>query len=88
MKRFLILILLPACSEFPEVGERVSAVAETAPYVDFLTIDELDALGTPAILDTEDPIAARVESLRSRADTLRGPVISGNERTRLSETPG
>ena len=88
MKRIFLFLPLMACADIPDLHGTVSPATETAPYIDFLTIDQMQALaGAPAV-EPEDPLAARLARLRARADVLRGPVFSGSDRARLSAPAG
>ncbi|MEO0677105.1 MAG: hypothetical protein AAFR53_15755 [Pseudomonadota bacterium] len=94
MLRFLPLLLLPACSAFPELDARMSPGVSAAPFLDFLTVDEMAALGVEtaphgeALDPASEVMAARLAGLRARAAILRGPIFSGDDRARLSGAPG
>lgn len=87
-----VFVLLSACADFPELEGTVSPEAANAPFLDFLTVDELERVESAAAAPQDDaradPLAARLARLRARADALRGPVFSTGDRARLSGAPG
>ncbi|MEM6728965.1 MAG: hypothetical protein AAF618_10730 [Pseudomonadota bacterium] len=84
----LVFLLLAGCSEFPPLEGTISPEVADAPFLDFLSPDELAAIGTPAPVATEDPLASRLLGLKARAEALRGPVFTAGDRARLSGSPG
>jgi hypothetical protein len=78
---------LAACSQFPELDEDAALGARDAPYPDLLPAETLraqvaDARITP---DSQTALKARIARLRSRAARLRGTVVDGGTRARMSQ---
>ncbi|MEM6897292.1 MAG: hypothetical protein AAF576_07905 [Pseudomonadota bacterium] len=89
MKRCVLFpLLLAGCAEFPDLEGTVSPESENAPFMDFLTPDELNALNQGAAPVAEDPLAGRLAALRARAAQIRGTVITPEERETLTNPPG
>lgn len=65
-----ILLLLTACTDFPQVGHAESELATASTTPTLLTADELVALGasTP---DLSNALDAEAAALRARATRLR-----------------
>lgn len=85
---FIVSLCLVGCVQFPEIDDATSETARTAPYPKLIPLDPIaDILNGPgtAPVETEETLEARVAGLRSRADRLRAPVLSANDRARLEE---
>lgn len=85
----LALLILSACTQFPELDARVGPDATRGPYPDLVPVaplvaraDGLEASPTtsPEALANVD---ARIARLKARAAGLRGPVIPAPVRTRM-----
>ena len=89
---FLLLLgLLPACTQFPELDGVTSDVAENADYPTLLPLDPLmqsTSLPNADAEETEAELQARVAALQARAARLRGQVVDPETRRRLSEDAG
>jgi len=74
MPRLLLaLLLLPACTSFPQVDAAKSSLSADAVAPALLTAEELALLiGDPALAEVAgETAAARAARLRARADALR-----------------
>lgn len=65
-----VLLLLAACSDFPEVGRAEAELANPGATPALLTVDELAALVTTTP-DRSNAMAGEVAALRDRARRLR-----------------
>jgi len=74
--------LAAACSSFPELDASLDERTRNASTPEFLPIGQFDDVRAP--VDIEDE-ADRVAALKSRADRLRGPVLTSGDRQRLSQ---
>lgn len=86
---FILFAGLVACAEFPQLDANIDAAARAADYPRLQPLDPLlaqaDALQatgqiTPASVAT---FGARVASLTTRANRLRGPVIAASTLARM-----
>ncbi|MBO9452188.1 hypothetical protein J7426_18075 [Tropicibacter sp. R16_0] len=92
MKLRLAICLLPvlaACTQVPELEDKVSSQLKNAKYPKLVPIDE--TLGPPVAPEAEaqkvtDELEARRDSLKQRAAALQKPVVDQDERDRLDET--
>ena len=73
MPRLLVILLLSACTTFPEVDAARSNLSATAQTPSLLTAEEMAILtGDPALAEIAgETAAARAARLRARADALR-----------------
>lgn len=80
---------LAGCTQFPELDETITPAAEAADYPELVPLgpllDAVDAAQVDAPA-TETELTTRADALRARADQLRGPIVSPQERARLEET--
>lgn len=88
MQRWVMIFLvgaLPACTDFPEVDAALQAEGTTGDFPTLLPMDTLLARADGVTVTTEisTNVADRLAALRRKADRLRGPVLSRNERRRL-----
>ncbi len=83
LARACIGLLLPACTQFPQLDETIPEAARTAAYSELLPFDSLRGLGAADAADPEEALAARTDTLRRKADTLRGAVIDPEARARM-----
>ncbi|MDF1728819.1 MAG: hypothetical protein P1U53_13840 [Sulfitobacter sp.] len=84
----LAALTLIGCTQFPELDGTVSPEVQNAPYPALLPLEPILVQAAPSPLDTEavqSNLDSRIAGLRARADRLRGPILSGPERTRLGE---
>lgn len=65
------LLLLSACSDFPEVGRAEAKLATSATTPALLTAEEMAALGLQPSTDQSAALAAEAARLRARANALR-----------------
>ncbi|WP_164661019.1 hypothetical protein [Tropicibacter sp. Alg240-R139] len=92
MKLRLAICLLPvlaACTQVPELNEKVSSQLQDAKYPELLPLDQ--ALGPPIAPEAEarkvtQQLEARRDSLKRRAAALQNPVVDADDRDRLDET--
>lgn len=86
----LLLLVMAACAEFPELDGTLSAEQLRAPPPALVPLSPLLAQaamapsGGPTAAQTLDP---RIAALRARASRLRGPVISPQDRARMLRGP-
>ncbi len=82
----IALVLIAACTQFPDLDSRTTRAAADAPYPDLVPIDALLS-GLPPPERGERiarGLAGRAAALRARAAVLRGrPVIDARTRQRL-----
>ncbi|SLN48329.1 hypothetical protein TRL7639_02662 [Falsiruegeria litorea R37] len=92
MKLRLVICLLPAfaaCTQVPELNDKVSSQLKNANYPQLVPLDQ--ALG-PSIAPEEQAqkvtqqLEARRDSLKQRAAALQKPVVDAADRDRLDET--
>tara|TARA_R110002049_G_scaffold23781_7_gene84834 strand:- start:50836 stop:51141 length:306 start_codon:yes stop_codon:yes gene_type:complete len=84
----LTLGSLTACTQFPALDATITPELEAADYPALVPLDPLLAQAEAGRIDpvqTEAALSARVARLRARAARLRGSVITGAERVRLTE---
>lgn len=82
--------IISGCAQFPEINDATSEVARDAEYLELIPLEPIrDVLDGPEIdpTETSEALQERVAGLKSRANKLRGPVLSANDRARLEETP-
>lgn len=91
MRLAFLLSLIAAvagCVQFPEVEDATGRAAEEADYPDLIPFDPLlDAIDTSEAdtAQTQAQLEARASGLQARAATLRGTVLSGEDRRRLED---
>lgn len=80
--------ILAGCTQFPELDQTQTAELEAADYPDLVPIEPIlarvDAPG-PDPAAEEASLESRLARLRSRADRLRGTVLTGKEKRRLEQ---
>lgn len=82
------LTLLAACTQFPALDSRATPELLASDYPALVPVDPLLAeaeAGQVNIPQTENGLTSRVERLQARAARLRGSVLSGSEKQRLSQ---
>lgn len=81
----VILALLGACREFPELDAAVDDDARAAPYPDLLPAEALRGrAGEPRRgAETRRELEERAAALRGRAEALRGGVVDAGTRARM-----
>jgi|TARA_R110000850_G_scaffold13532_2_gene43752 hypothetical protein len=82
------LVLPAACTQFPALDSRATPELLAADYPALVPIDPLLAKaegGQVNIPQIENGLTSRVERLQARAAQLRGSVLSGPEKQRLSQ---
>lgn len=79
---------LTACSAFPQLDDTLSPGVKAANYPDLVPVEALRAQASEPRIDDRmlDGIEARVARLKARAARLRGTVLSGADRARLTQT--
>jgi len=82
---FLLLSLLGACIQVPELDDAVPDWVEQADYPDLIPLDGLMSETPPEqqAARLEDSLTARSDGLKSRAKTLQRPVIDDETRARM-----
>ena len=83
----IALLALGACTQFPELDRTITPDLEAAEYPVLVPVDPLLARATEGQVDpvrTEAALLGRLARLRARAARLRGSVLTGRERQRLS----
>lgn len=82
------VLALGACTQFPELDDTISPELERADFPALVPVEPLLATAAAGRVDpvqTEAALLGRLSRLRARAARLRGSVLSGRERQRLSE---
>ncbi len=79
------VVLLAACTQFPEVDTQTNDIDPRAPYPALVPLEPLLARADEPRITEEstDALAARVAALRARADRLRRTVVDGQTRDRM-----
>lgn len=67
----LLVLLLAACSDFPEVGRAEAKLATTATTPPLLTAEALALATGGALVDRSGALTGEAAALRARAATLR-----------------
>ena len=83
-------LLLPGCTQFPELDAHLAPATEAADYPSLVPIDGLLAgrrLPVDRKADITERIETRATALKARAERLRGRVLSPAERARLRQRP-
>lgn len=80
----LSVLGLAGCGAWPDPQIPGDAAARAAPWPTLLPISAILAGAPAAAAGPAAPPAERIAALRSRAAALRGPVIDGAARARLS----
>ncbi|WP_375280779.1 hypothetical protein, partial [Pseudooctadecabacter sp.] len=83
---FALPVVLVACTEFPELDQRITPELAAAPVPDLVPIAPLIAQANAAARVTEasaSTLSGRIAALNARAARLRGPVIPAPVRTRM-----
>jgi len=80
-------IALAACSQFPELEQDAALGARDAPYPDLVPAETLRAQVGDAKITAESRTAleARIDRLRRRAARLKGTIVDGGTRARMSQ---
>ena len=81
----LLALLPPGCARFPEVDARLTEAGRKAPAPDLVDIRQITAQlpqGDPRATETE--MIDRADALRSQAAVISLPVLSDEERGRLT----
>jgi len=83
----LCLTTLAACSQFPSLEEDAALGARDAPYPALVPTESLRTQipGAQIIDDSQAALEARIARLRSRAARLKGTVVDGGTRARMSQ---
>lgn len=82
----LLSLALAACTQFPELEDTIGPEAEAADYPGFIPLGPVlaEAAAAPSRQDeTEDTVAERAESLKARAEALRGGVVDDETQARM-----
>ena len=78
---FALLIVLPACTQFPALDGTVAPALANAPFPDFAPL--IAQINSNTATTTAADVAPRIVTLNARAVRLRGPVIPAAVRTRM-----
>lgn len=86
---FCLLPIMAACTQVPELNDKVSPQLKNAKYPKLVPIDQ--TLGPPVAPEEEakkvtEQLEARRDSLKRRASALQKPVVDATDRDRLDET--
>lgn len=81
----VVLIGLAACSPVPQLETEAPDPNAPRSYLQLAPIDRLIARGSVLTVneDTTETLQERVQRLKDRADDLREPVLSDEEKDRL-----
>ncbi|UWR23523.1 hypothetical protein [Sulfitobacter sp. S190] len=79
---------LPACTQFPALDQTVTPALENADYATLVPLDPVLAQArtpgrAPEAINAR--LDGRIAALNARAARLRGGVLTGRERQRLSQ---
>ncbi len=88
---FTSLVVLAACTEFPDLDRAISDAARRAAYPSLEPTDTLmfaPFSGRPGSTTEAAWLVARAAGLKARAQTLRGPVIATAERALMEAAVG
>ncbi len=83
-----VLTMTAACTQFPALDSRATPEMLAAEYPAIVPVDPLLARATAGQINTaqtENVLDARVTGLQARAARLRGSVLTGAEKQRLSQ---
>ena len=82
---FLTVLVLSACSSFPELDATVPAHMEQADFPRLVPVEPLLAASEEVQItpETESGLMARANALRARAARLRGPIVDHGTRARM-----
>jgi hypothetical protein len=83
-----MLLLTGACTQFPELDQRITPAMEAAEYPALVPLGPVLAQARSTQIEPDRAGAAldaRVAALNARAARLRGSVLSGSENQRLSQ---
>ena len=80
---FALLIVLPACTQFPALNGTVAPALANAPFPDLAPLIAQINSNTATATTTAADVAPRIVTLNARAVRLRGPVIPAAVRTRM-----
>ncbi len=78
--------LLAGCTDMPDLDDRLTPAARSAPYPALVPVEPLLAQASADQQITDDTAPAlqsRVAGLRARAARLRGSVVDGSTRSRM-----
>ncbi|MRU14547.1 hypothetical protein FDP25_03785 [Roseovarius sp. A21] len=78
---------LAACSQFPELQDDADLGSRDAPYPQLVPVETLRAQAPQTAVTPESQAAleARITRLRNRAMRLKGTVVDGGTRARMSQ---
>ncbi len=72
LRLVLILPLLTACVQFPDIDRAVPDEIETGPYPKIVPASQTPALTEPRLdAESDDALEARAQRLRNRAQALQ-----------------
>ncbi len=82
----LLLVGLAACTQFPELDDRVGPLDPRAPFPALVPVEPLVAQAQEVRVEETEQAAlqARVAALNARADRLRRTVVDRDTRARMS----
>jgi hypothetical protein len=78
---------LAACTQFPELQDDADLAAREAPYPQLVPVETLRAQAPQSAItdDSQTTLQARITRLRNRAMRLKGTVVDGGTRARMSQ---
>jgi len=82
---FTLTLWTASCSDFPELEDTIGAADRAAAYPDLVNLDTL-LVGVPEnrVTKASADLGTRLAGLRSKANRLRGTVLTQAERQRLA----
>tara|TARA_R110002094_G_scaffold1589_3_gene6922 strand:+ start:1942 stop:2238 length:297 start_codon:yes stop_codon:yes gene_type:complete len=85
---FVPVLALIGCTQFPDLDGTVRPEVKDTPYPELVPLEPILAAADTISIDpdqTEATLTRRLSGLRTRANAMRGAVISGPEKKRLEE---
>lgn len=84
----VLALTLSACTQFPDLEATQTDTLENADYPTLVPLEPLLARAAapgPDPVQTQADLSARLAGLRSRANAMRGAVLTGPEKQRLQQ---
>lgn len=82
----LLLLVLAACTQFPQLDETVDPATEAADFPELVPLEPIlaeVAVQPDRAAETEATLAARAAALRARAARLRSGVVDADTQARM-----
>ncbi|MEP5729212.1 MAG: hypothetical protein ABJL67_07535 [Sulfitobacter sp.] len=79
---------LTACTQFPDLEHTQSTDLKRAAYPALVPIQPIlaqNAAPAPDSVEVASTLTTRIDGLRTRAERMRGPILTNAERRRLEQ---